>query len=194
VTRVERAARGAVGAARRRTRIFSAMHSVTRTYLELRGPTELTPGRPLDQSVELVHRRPISAGEYRALYDLVGERWLWRDRRVWSDQELHTYLASSRIHVWSAHQGSETVGYFELQQHADAIVEIMYFGLTPRFIGRGIGGWLLTRAAEEAFNLGGERLVLNTCTLDSPHALPNYLARGFRIVREEQYLVDLPRP
>jgi GNAT superfamily N-acetyltransferase len=169
------------------------MHTVTRTHLELRGPTELRRGRPLQQTVELRRRHPISAEEYRALYDLVGEPWLWRDRRIWSDHELDAYLGSPRIHVWSAHDGSETAGYFELQQHADAIVEVMYFGLAPRYIGRGIGGWLLTRAAEEAFALGGERVVLNTCTLDSPHALPNYLARGFRIVREEQYLVDLPR-
>jgi ribosomal protein S18 acetylase RimI-like enzyme len=170
------------------------MLSVTRTYLELRGPAELSPGRPLGEPVALVRRRPIGADAYRALYDLVGEPWLWRDRRIWSDQELDAYLASPRIHIWSAHQDGETAGYFELQQHADAIVEIMYFGLAPRFIGRGMGGWLLTRAAAEAFALGGERVVLNTCTLDSPHALPNYLARGFRIVREEEYLVDLPRP
>jgi hypothetical protein len=34
--------------------------------------------------------------------------------------------------------------------------------------------------------------VLNTCTLDAPQALPNYLARGFRIVSEDQYLLDVP--
>jgi GNAT superfamily N-acetyltransferase len=170
------------------------MVSVTRTYLELRGRAELTPGRSPVPPVTLRRRRPIAAEEYRALYDLVGEPWLWRDRRIWSDLELDSYLGAPRIHVWSAHRDAETVGYFELQQHADAIVEIMYFGLAPRFIGQGIGGWLLTRAAEEAFALGGTRVVLNTCTLDSPHALPNYLARGFRIVREEEYQVDLPRP
>ena len=35
-------------------------------------------------------------------------------------------------------------------------------------------------------------MVLNTCTLDAPQALPNYLARGFTIVSEEQYLLDVP--
>jgi hypothetical protein len=34
--------------------------------------------------------------------------------------------------------------------------------------------------------------VLNTCTLDAPQALPNYLARGFTIVSEDQYLLDVP--
>jgi GNAT superfamily N-acetyltransferase len=70
-------------------------------------------------------------------------------------------------------------------------VEIMYFGLVSAYMGRGLGGWLLTRAVEEAFALGGERVILNTCTLDAPQALPNYLARGFIIVREEQYQVEV---
>jgi hypothetical protein len=51
---------------------------------------------------------------------------------------------------------------------------------------------MLTRAVEEAFALGGTRVILNTCTLDAPQALPNYLARGFAITREEQYWVDVP--
>ena len=40
--------------------------------------------------------------------------------------------------------------------------------------------------------LGATRIVLNTCTLDAPQALPNYLARGFTIVSEDQYLLDVP--
>ena len=82
-------------------------------------------------------------------------------------------------------------GYFELRQHVDRSVEVMYFGLAPSFFGRGIGGWLLTRAVEEAFALGASRIVLNTCTLDAPQALPNYLSRGFTIVSEDQYLLDV---
>jgi hypothetical protein len=35
-------------------------------------------------------------------------------------------------------------------------------------------------------------VILNTCTLDAPQALPNYLARGFAITREERYSVDVP--
>ena len=87
--------------------------------------------------------------------------------------------------------GAETAGYFELRRHDDRLVEIMYFGLAQPFIGRGLGGWLLTRACDEAFVLGGSRVVLNTCTLDAPQALPNYLARGFTIVREERYASEL---
>ena len=96
------------------------------------------------------------------------------------------------MHLWLLSVADQPAGYFELQHHANGAVEVMYFGLAPAFIGLGLGGWLLTRAAEEAFALGGRRVILNTCTLDAPQALPNYLARGFTIVREERYLLDMP--
>jgi ribosomal protein S18 acetylase RimI-like enzyme len=166
--------------------------SVRRTHLELRRPSELRPGRPSAEPVELRRRRPISAVEYLELYALVGELWLWRDRLIWTEAELERYLASPDVHVWSAHVRGATAGYFELRQHTDRSVEMMYFGLAPAFMGRGIGGWLLTRAAHEAFALGAPRIVLNPCTIDAPQALPNYLARGFTIVSEDQYLLDVP--
>jgi GNAT superfamily N-acetyltransferase len=166
--------------------------SVHRTHLELRRPGELRPGRPPAEPVELVRRRPILAAEYLDLYALVGELWLWRDRLVWTEAELERYLGSPDVHVWSAHVRGATAGYFELRQHTDRSVELMYFGLAPSFIGRGMGGWLLTRAAHEAFALGAPRIFLNTCTHDAPQALPNYLARGFTIVSEDQYLLDVP--
>ena len=166
--------------------------SVRRTHLELRRPEELRPARPPAQPMRLALRRPVAPAEYLELYALVGDLWLWRDRLVWSAEELERYLGSPDVSVWSAHVERATAGYFELRQHADRTVELMYFGLAPSFMGRGLGGWLLTRAAHEAFALGAPRIVLNTCTLDAPQALPNYLARGFTIVSEDQYLLDVP--
>jgi GNAT superfamily N-acetyltransferase len=166
--------------------------SVRRTHLELRSAAELVPARLPAEVPELVLRRPISPAEYLALYSLVGEQWLWRDRLVWTDAELETYLSSPDVQVWTPIVDGRAAGYFELKQHPDRSVELMYFGLIPEFFGKGLGGWLLTRAVEQAFELGATRLVLNTCTLDAPQALPNYLARGFRIVSEDQYLLDVP--
>jgi len=165
---------------------------VVRTHLELRDRGELRPARLPAEAVALRLHRPIRAAEYRALYSLVGERWLWRDRLAWTDAELDRYLSSAHVHVWTLNIGGATAGYFELQRHHDATVELMYFGLVESFIGRGLGGWLLTRAVEEAFAIGATRVILNTCTLDSPRALPNYLARGFTIVREDRYVTSVP--
>jgi GNAT superfamily N-acetyltransferase len=165
---------------------------VRRTHLELRAADALRPSPAPQLEMTLERVRPISPAQYRALYVLVGERWSWRDRLVWSDAELEAYLSNLAVHVWRLDVGDEIAGYFELQQHSTGAVEVMYFGLVPAFIGRGLGGWLLTRAAEEAFALGARQVILNTCTLDAPQALPNYLARGFMIVREERYVLDVP--
>ena len=161
----------------------------TRTYLELRAPDALRPGRAPVSPPVLARAERLGAAEYRALYTLVGERWRWRDRLAWGDAELESYLRDPGVAVWVARVGDDVAGYFELRSLAGDATEIVYFGLAPQFIGRGLGGWLLTRAVEVAFAAGAHRIVLNTCTLDSPRALPNYLARGFRIVREEEYEV-----
>jgi len=165
--------------------------SVRRTHLELRSLDDFRPARTPAERVELVRHPRLPAVEYLRLYALVGELWLWRDRLVWPRNELERYLASPDVHIWTARVNGVTAGYFELRQHSDRSVEVMYFGLAPLFFGRGIGGWLLTRAVEEAFALGALRIVLNTCSLDAPQALPNYLARGFTIVSEDQYLLDV---
>ncbi|HUQ46339.1 MAG TPA: GNAT family N-acetyltransferase [Gemmatimonadaceae bacterium] len=165
---------------------------VTRTHLELRSPGALRPAPVPSSSPTLRAARTIGAAEYRKLYSLVGAQWFWRDRLLWTDEELDAHLAKQSVQVWVLEVERLTAGYFELQQHPNGAVEVMYFGLAPDFMGQGLGGWLLTRAVQEAFALGGTRVILNTCTLDAPQALPNYLARGFTIVREERYLLDVP--
>ena len=48
----------------------------------------------------------------------------------------------------------------------------------------------MSEAVREAWAAGPSRVWLHTCTLDHPAALPNYLGRGFRSVREETYTID----
>jgi ribosomal protein S18 acetylase RimI-like enzyme len=72
-------------------------------------------------------------------------------------------------------------------------VEIVFFGLTPEYIGRHIGPWLLDRAIERGFTRGAATLVLNTNTVDHPHALDTYRKAGFRIVRREEAELQDPR-
>jgi GNAT superfamily N-acetyltransferase len=127
-----------------------------------------------------LNHAPCPIAEYRRLYRDVGARWHWHERLGWSDATLGAHLARADIAVWEAFVGDESAGYFELRREADGPVEIAYFGLLQPFIGRGLGGLMLTRAVDEAFAFGASRVWLHTCTLDSPNALPGYMARGFR--------------
>jgi len=167
---------------------------VVRTYLELRSPDDLRAAAPPDSSVQFVRRAAMSVGRYRRLYSDVGAPHHWHDRDVWSDEQLANYLARPAIGVWECMVGDESAGYFELERHGDDSVEIVYFGLAPAFTARGIGKAMLTCAVQEAWTWRGpaSRVWLHTCTLDSPRALPNYLARGFVAVRRESYVALLP--
>lgn len=136
-------------------------------------------------------RWPCAVPLYRRLYKEVGEDWYWHDRLEWSDEKLAAHLARPEIAVFELMVGSESAGYFELGKQGDGTVEIAYLGLNPRFIGRGLGGALLTRAVEEAWKLGASRVWLHTCTLDSDRALPNYESRGFVPFRTERLEVDI---
>ena len=171
---------------------MSPLVDVLRTYLELRSPAQLRPARSEDPSVVFVRRDGITVDEYRHLYRTVGERWQWTDRNAWADERLADYLASPDVVVWECLVAGESAGYFELQRVDDGSIEIAYFGLIERFIGRGIGKAMLTRAAEEAWALAPTRVWLHTCTLDSPHALANYKARGFEETKRETIVVQLP--
>lgn len=162
---------------------------VRRTYLALRFPEQLRRAEaPAAADLRLERRRPIDVDEYRALYRAVGEPWHWRDRLAWSDERLAAWLAHEHVHVWVLSVAEEAAGYFELHRQQDGGVELVYFGLRPEYVGRRLGGLLLTRAAEEAWRLDARYVWLHTCSLDGPAALPNYLARGFVPFRTEEYV------
>jgi GNAT superfamily N-acetyltransferase len=96
------------------------------------------------------------------------------------------------VETWVAYLAGTPAGYFELEAQAEGNVEITYFGLLPQFIGRGLGGPLLTATVERAWAMGARRVWVHTCSLDHPSALPGYQARGFRVFEVEHAEQDLP--
>ena len=163
----------------------------TRTYLELREHGQFRPasGDFPDVVVERVaHPTP---GLYRHCYRTVGAEYHWRDRWDWSDAEIRAHLAQPEISLFVAVRGRALVGWYELRcVPEDDSVEIAYFGLAPGMIGQGLGKHLLSCAVRDAWALRPTRVWLHTCTLDHPHALSNYEARGFTPYRTEVYTVD----
>jgi GNAT superfamily N-acetyltransferase len=169
----------------------SPLVDVVVTHLAMHSAGELRASAQVPEGVRVSRTPDPQAGATaRACYALVGAPWHWTDRAHLDDADWQALVEAEQGEVWVASDAEGTVGYFHLARHAD-VVELRYFGLTPRCIGRGIGGWLLTRAAERAWSLGPRRVILNTCTLDGEAALPNYLKRGFSIVREERRLRDI---
>jgi GNAT superfamily N-acetyltransferase len=163
-----------------------------RTYLELTAPAQFVPafGDFPDLVVERVGRPAPEL--YRHCYRTVGAAYHWRDRWDWTDEEIRAHLAQPEITLHVATRRGALTGWYELRRvPADDSVEIAYFGLAPRAIGLGLGKHLLSCAVRDAWSLRPARVWLHTCTLDHPHALPNYQKRGFTAYRAEQYDVDV---
>jgi GNAT superfamily N-acetyltransferase len=122
----------------------------------------------------------------RYLYTLVGKAWQWTDKLQWSDAQWQEYAEKEQLRTWVAYYKGTIAGYFELTSLADGDIEIAYFGLAPQFIGKGFGGYMLSCAIQLAWQeCAAKRVIVNTCTLDHKGALNNYLARGFKIYRQQ---------
>jgi GNAT superfamily N-acetyltransferase len=165
---------------------------VTVTYLEMTDPGQLRPSRISRPELEVRQARVPCPELNRFFYTAVGGDWYWIDRLVWTYDQWQRYLGRPGVETWVAWSAGTPAGYCELEARPESGVEVAYFGLLPQFIGQGIGGFLLTGAVERAWQMGAARVWLHTCTLDHPHALASYCARGFRPFKEEARFVDLP--
>lgn len=160
-----------------------------RTYLEMTDPSALqgASAPAADAAIARVDACPPAL--WRQLYTEVGREYHWVDRLSWTDEEIAAYLADPALELWLLRVNGEPAGYFELRRHPDDAVEVAYFGLLPAFTGQGLGRFMLTAAVERAWARGAARVWLHTSSLDHSSALPNYLARGFSIWKQETYTV-----
>jgi len=161
-----------------------------RTYLEMTDASQLTGEASTPSGVTLVCERSYPPAQWRRLYAEVGGEYHWVDRLGWTDDDIQRYLGDPGVELWILREGPEDAGYFELRKDADGGVEIAYFGLLPAFTGRGLGRYLLGAAVTRAWALRPSRVWVHTSSLDHPSALPNYLARGFSVWKQEVYTLD----
>ena len=168
---------------------------VTTFFLEMTDPKDLRPHRAsaMRRDDLEIKRANIPLPELnRFLYTAVGGDWYWRDRLDWTYDQWLDHLKRPGFETWVAYLSGTPAGYFELEAQPGGNVQIAYFGLLPQFLGAGLGGHLLTFAVERAWQMGAKRVWVHTDTLDHPHALKNYCARGFRVYDQKVETPDLP--
>lgn len=162
------------------------LDTLTTTYLEMTSVTAFRPAFRADLHGITIERMETPDLEfYRFLYNEVGREWRWRDRNHMSDFELESILNSPKTDVYVLYVNGTPAGYVELAQRGREI-EIAYFGLRKRYHGRGLGKHLLSYGIQKAWEKQPERIWLHTCNLDGPHALENYVKRGFSIYRVDE--------
>ena len=127
---------------------------VTTYYLELRSVDELVPSTSDVPNLEIREARIASPELGRFLYTAVGRAWGWTDRLSWSHSRWLAHLERPEVEVWIAHLDGVIAGYAELERQPEESVEIAYFGLLSQFMGKGIGGFLLSDTVQRAFRAG----------------------------------------
>jgi GNAT superfamily N-acetyltransferase len=132
--------------------------------------------------LRLVRAAPADHARCRHLWREVG-RGHWTARIRWDARRWRAHLAAPGVTFWIVRRSARDVGFFELAARRRS-VKVEGVGLLPEWRGRHLGGGLVSAATERAFSSGAPRVWLHTATDDHPHALPNYVARGYRVYRE----------
>ena len=127
---------------------------------------------------------------YRRLYHGVGDPYRWRSRGSLSDADLARSLGDPGNEVFVLRVAGVEAGFSELDRRRPEEIELVQFGLLPSFIGQGLGKYLLGWTIEEVWRQTPRRFWLHTCSQDHPAALPNYLAAGFRVYRQESIVEE----
>ena len=159
---------------------------VRRWTLEMRKPSQLN-ARFCQRSDVNVHRVEIPHPEFnRFLHDTIGRAFQWGGREDWTAEDWIKFVARDELETWVLYVRGTPAGYFEAEYFEDKSTRIHTFGLIAKFFGEGLGAHLLSFAVRRGFERGATRIWLRTCSRDHPHALPNYQARGFVIVADEE--------
>ncbi|MDJ0464149.1 GNAT family N-acetyltransferase [Streptomyces sp. H27-C3] len=163
--------------------------TVTTWSLEQTSPADLRPAAEPEGDVRIVRAEVPSPEFSRFLYTAVGGDIQWTDRLALTHTQWREAVEQPGTETWVAYEKGTPAGFVELVAQDDGAVEVMYFGLIPAFRGRRIGGHLLSYGAARAWDLADrwpdrpetKRVWLHTCSKDGPHAMDNYLRRGFRL-------------
>ncbi len=163
------------------------------TYLEMHQRPPMAPVPTPPGKLALMRADDCTLSFYRYLYETVGTPWLWYERRLLDDSALAALINKPTTAIFVLYVGGVPAGYFELDAAAGRETELSYFGLVPKFIGRGFGPFLLRAAIEQAWSRPIARLWVHTRSFDHPKALGLYQRAGFVVYARQNLRFEDPR-
>lgn len=162
------------------------------TFLEMTSkPSALPPPVPRGK-IAIIRAMNPPVHFYRYLYDTIGDPYYWVDRRKLSDLELAAIIHDQKEEVYVLYTDGNPAGLAELDLRESGIAQLAYFGLMPEAIGKRLGYFFLYQAIANAWVHPITKLLVNTCTLDHPRALPLYQRLGFVAYSREDRYIELP--
>ncbi|HEX3432218.1 MAG TPA: GNAT family N-acetyltransferase [Rhizomicrobium sp.] len=161
------------------------------TFLEMKTrPSAIPPPQPKGK-IALLRALNPPVHFYRYLYDAIGRDYHWVDRKRLSDAQLKAVLAEDRNEIYVLYAEGCPAGMAELDFRDATSANISYFGLIPEYVGRRLSYFFLYHTAMNAWAKPISKLMVNTCTLDHPRALPLYQRLGFAPYSREERFIDL---
>jgi len=164
---------------------------MTVTFLEMKAKPGVIPPPHPSIKVAILRSEKPPVHFYRYLYNTIGEPYFWVDRRRLDDAALTTLLHDPRLEIYTLYVDGCPAGMAELDFRTPHVGLLAYFGLVPEFIGRRLGYYFLYQAVQNAWIHAISTLLVNTCTLDHPRALPLYQRMGFVPYSREDRSVEL---
>ena len=163
------------------------MSTIQRYFLETTSKEEISPKECGIAGLVIEENDKSDPQFCKFLYQKIGENYSWKDRLAWSLDDWKVYLNQKKLKFFIAKVGEDIAGYYEYLNHEEKKeIEITYFGIFKEYFGKKLGGFLLTHALRMGWAHNPKRIWVHTCTLDHPHALRNYLARGMNIYKKEK--------
>ena len=159
---------------------------IFRNYLEIKSLSDLNEiKKPSDNYfLDLVNPKDFQLNKF--FYKQIGKKYNWFDRLVWSDQNWINYISNTNVLTYVLKYNNELVGFGELIiDKKKQEIEIAYLGILEEYIGKKLGGLILSEAIKKSFLLNIKRVWVHTCSLDHKNALKNYLSRGMTVFKSE---------
>ena len=154
--------------------------TVRTTTLEMNTPPRVYPSLLTKSQLAIMRVPQIPLPFYRFLYSEIGKTHYWYLRNHLGDIQLEKILHSDDTHISILYYDGAPAGFAELDHsQLPETIELIYFGLCPQYIGRGLGKWFLGQIVRTAWEFAPEKLSVSTDTLDHSHALPLYQKLGF---------------
>ena len=162
------------------------METIIRNYLEIKSLNQLSEIKKSGDNYSLNQVIPNDFQLNKFFYKQIGKNYQWVDRLIWTNKNWIEYVSSPNLFTFVLKNNDDIAGFFELMYHKDKLeTEIAYFGLLKEYIGKKLGGYMLSEAIKKSFSYNVNRVWVHTCSLDHKNAIKNYLSRGMKIYNTE---------
>ena len=159
------------------------IEKIERYYLEINSIENLKNKSAPSENFTVKEANKNNFDLNKFFYKQIGKKHQWLDRLAWKDKNWIDYVSNKNLKTFILKNKDDCVGYFELIFDNNDC-EIAYLGVLEEYIGKGYGGFLLSKALSIGFK-NANRIWVHTCSLDHPNALENYKSRGMKIFKSE---------